>query len=175
MIDLMNILIVGHPGSGKTYLADFLSKKIGTEKVDIDVLFDKHPVYAFSKRLYKQAINKVLGDKQTWIIDGYHIGLMPDEILAKADLVLYLNLPKQELRQNVRDRYKTKRAQKAFSHWQSLYINNLKNFGQIRFQDKALKKDVARIKELIHNKAKFVELHTREEIDYFLQNISGRG
>ncbi len=167
----MNILIIGHPGSGKTYLADLLSEKTGTEKIDIDVLFDKHPIYASSKRLYKKALDKLLRNKQSWVIDGYHVGLMPDELLSKADLIIHLNLPKDELKRNVLARYKLKKANGEFSHWQSTYLNNLKNFGQIRFQSKSLKKDLARIKDLVTNDVKFVELNSRDEIDKFLRSF----
>lgn len=169
----MNILIIGHPGSGKTYLANLLSEKVGVEKIDIDVLFDKRPVYAFSKRLYKKALSRLLKDRQSWVIDGYHVGLMPDELLVKADVVIYLNLPKDELKRNVLARYNLKKANGEFSHWQSTYINNLKNFGQIRFQDKALKKDLDRIKVLVANDVKFVELRTRAEIGQFLRSFPG--
>lgn len=167
----MNIMVIGHPGSGKTYLANLLSKKSGTEKIDIDILFDKHPFYGLSKGLYKKALGKIIKDKRDWVIDGYHVGLTPDELFTDANLVIYLNLPKDELKRNVRARYKAKKAKNEFSHWQSVYLNNLKNFGQIRFQDKALKKDVVRIRGLTTNKAKFIELTTRDEIAQFLDSF----
>lgn len=169
----MNILIIGHPGSGKTYLADLLSNKSKTEKIDIDRLFDKHPFYAFSKRLYKKALNRLLASKESWVIDGYHVGLMPDELFKKASIVVYLNLPKHELRRNVLTRYKSMKANGQFSHWQSTRINNLKNFGQILLQDKALKKDLIRIKNLIPSNARFIELNSRDDTDNFLGNFPG--
>ena len=169
IIRKVKILIIGHPGSGKTYLADLLSKKTGIEKIDIDVLFDKHPFYLFSKGLYRKALNKLINDKNDWIIDGYHVNRMPTELLKVVDTIIYLNLPKEELRQNVLNRYKTKKANKEFSHWQSTYANNLKNFGQIRFQDKALKKDVVKIQTLTGDDAKFLELNSRKQIEQFLE------
>lgn len=167
----MKILIIGHPGSGKTYLANLLGQKTRTEKIDIDILFDKHPFYAFSKSLYKNALDKMLKSKQSWVIDGYHVGLMPDKLFTEADTIIYLNFPKNELKQNVVFRYKSKKTNREFSHWQSLYLNNLKNFGQIRFQDKALKKDVNRIKDLSSSNANFLELKNRDEFEQFLREF----
>ncbi len=167
----MKVCIIGHPGSGKTYLADKLSDKTGIEKVDVDVLFDKHPFYAISKRFYLNAFNKLMMGKGSWIIDGYHTSLMPDELWQKTDKVIFLNLPKEELKQNVLTRYKTKKENKEFSHWQSTYFNNLKNFGQIKFQDKAMSNDIARIKSLVKNGAIFIELKTRDEIQQFVDGF----
>ena len=170
----MKVCIIGLPGSGKTYIADVLSVMTGTEKVDIDVLFDKHPLYALSKNLYAKAFSKLLRGKTSWVIDGYHAGLMPNELWTDADTVIYLNFPKEELKQNVLTRYKTKKLNKEFSHWQFTYINNLKNFGQITFQDKGLKKDIARIKSLVSNEAKFIELNDRDAVQKFIDNFPGQ-
>ncbi len=163
----MNILIIGHPGSGKTYLANLLSRKLKTEKVDIDVLFDKHPFYAFSKKQYEKALNRLLDSKKNWVIDGYHVGLMPDKLFMQADTIIYLNFPKKELRSNVLARYHAVRASGESSHWQSVRINNLKNFAQIRYQDRALQKDLVRIKNLISGRTRFIELKSRDDIDKF--------
>ena len=161
-------MIVGHPGAGKTYVASLLSQKTGAEKIDIDKLFDKNPFYAFSRSLYGKRLDRLLSGKNSWVIDGYHVGLMPDELFAKAELIIYLNLSKDELKKKIRARYKSKKAKGEFSHWQSTYINNLKNYGQIRFQDKALRKDVARIKDLVNSNARFIELKSRDEIEQFV-------
>lgn len=163
----MKILIIGHPGAGKTYLADKLSAELGVEKIDIDVLFDKHPFYLFSKTLYGQQVRKLVGKKENWIIDGYHVKLMPNHLWEQADYVLYLNPPKDTLKENIVARQKIKKANKEFSHWQATGANNIKNFAQIRFQDKALKADIKRIKSLMHHEAKFLELKTKDEITNF--------
>jgi adenylate kinase family enzyme len=168
----MKLYIIGHPGSGKTYLADKLSKKSGIKKIDTDVLFDKHPFYALSRKLYTKALDKLLIGKESWIIDGYHAGLMPDELWKSADKVIYLDIPREELKRNIYSRYKKKRQNKEFSHWQSTYVNNLKNYGQIKFQDKKLKADIIRIKALLSREAKFTKLKTRSEIEQFVSQFS---
>lgn len=170
----MKILFIGHPGSGKTYVADLLNSKTGIEKVDIDTLFDKHPFYFLSKRLYRKALNRMLKDKKDWIMDGYHGKRLPAELWRSADVIIYLNIPKGELRKNVLSRYKTKKARKEFSHGQSTYINNLKNFGQIKFRDKSLKKNVEKIKAFKHDKTAFIELKSREDIKNFIDSFRVR-
>jgi adenylate kinase family enzyme len=166
----MKVLIIGHPGAGKTYLAERLSNELGIDKIDIDVLFDKHPSYLMSKRQYGKKLHKLLGNKKDWIIDGYHGNRMPEEFWEKANHVIYLNLPKSELKSNVVARRKIKKANKEFSHWQATRINNIKNFAQIIFEDKTLKADVQRIKLLMNNDARFVELKSRNQITNFKLN-----
>lgn len=171
MIKKMKIYVIGHPGSGKSYLADQLSNKSGLEKIDIDVLFDKHPFYALSKKLYAKALDKLIRGRSNWIIDGYHVNLMPDAIWKGADQVIYLNIPKQELKQNIHSRYKAKKTAREFSHWQSTKVNNLKSFVQIKFQNKALQKDIARIKLLLSDRSKFIELGNRDEIQQYIDHF----
>lgn len=167
----INIVIIGHPGSGKTHLASVLSAKAGIESIDIDALFDKHPFYAFSKKLYAKALGKLMQGKDSWIIDGYHVSLMPDKVWQDATTIIYLNLCTDELKQNIRTRYKAKKEARDFSHWQATRINTLKNYAQITLQDKALKKDVVRIKSLAADNSTFVEVRTRDEIQQFVKDF----
>jgi adenylate kinase family enzyme len=167
----VKILLIGHPGSGKTHLANMLSNKTGIENIDIDGIFDTNPYRAFSKRLYEKALDKILTDKKDYVVDGYHVGIMPDNLWVDADIIIYLNLPKNELKQNVLTRYKQKKSSKEFSHWQAVRINNLKNYTQIRFQDKALQKDVARIKGLMGETSQFYELKSKEDIKNFMKGF----
>lgn len=164
----MKIMIIGQPGAGKTYLAQRLSAKTGIDALDVDGLFDKHPFNALSKKLYARSLYKILADKHDFIVDGYHVNLMPDELWKNTDQVIYINLPKEELKQNVRNRQLLKKAAGDFSHWQSYRANNLKNFAQIRFQDKAFEKDMLRIQSLLRDVCLFYELKSRDDIENFI-------
>lgn len=168
----MKILIIGHPGSGKTHLADLLSSKLGVENIDIDGIFDTNPCRAFSKILYKKALDKILIGKKDFIVDGYHVGLMPDSLWSGADVVIYLNKPKNELKQNILMRYKQKKDSKEISHWQSFRVNNLKNYAQIRFQDKGLQRDLIKIKNLKKDTAVFYELKSKDDTKHFIEDFS---
>ncbi len=167
----MRILIIGHPGSGKTYLADSLHTVTGIAKLDIDVLFDKYPYCIVSKKLYRKMFGKLLGNTRDIIIDGYHGHLMPNELWKSADVVIYLNLPSEELQSNIRSRYELKKANREFSHGQSLFINVIKNFMLIKFWDKKLKREVEKSKNLLSKNCAFYELKSREEINTLLNTF----
>lgn len=158
---------MGHPGAGKTFLAEALHKKTGIEVIDIDVLFDRHPFFALSKRLYKRALMPMLTGKDEWIIDGHHVGLMPDEMKRAAEVVVFLNLPKEELKANILARYNIKKQESDFSHWQGSYLNVLKNFAQIRLHNNTLLKEVSEIKKKSGN-CLFIELESRNDIGKFI-------
>jgi adenylate kinase family enzyme len=167
----MKIIFIGHPGSGKTYAAELLSSKLNIEKVDLDVLLDKSPLNFVSKKLYRKAFKKLLGDKKDWLIDGYHGHKMPDYIWHKADLIIFLDLPRNELKRNVLIRYKAKKTNRDFTHAQHTFTNNIKNFYQIHFLDKSMRKNVSRIKLLVDDSDKFVTLKSSDQLNSFIDNL----
>lgn len=166
----MKIAIIGHPGSGKTYLAKRLSKKTGIDLVDIDSLFDKHPVYFVSRRLYRKKFKEMFFDKTNWIIDGYHGKRMPDWIWKVSDTIIFLDLPKNQLKKNVLTRHKNAKERNDFSHWQSTKANNIKNFGQINLLDKSLRSNFKRITKIAKD-SEFVILQSTNQVDEFLDDF----
>ncbi len=167
----MKIAILGHPGSGKTHIANKLHKKLGVETIDIDILFDKHPAYFISPKLYRKAINRLLANKSDWIIDGYHGKRMPGWIWKSADIIIFADLPKDQLRKNVTERYRNAKKNDEFSHWQSTRANNLKNFAQIRFLDKSLRQNAERIQESTKAESEFIVLQSMTQVKEFLSNF----
>lgn len=167
----MKVIFIGHPGSGKTYAADLLSKKGHLKKIDIDSLFDKQPLHFFLKSSYKKALLELLKDQDEWVIDGYHGRRMPDSVWRDSDVIVFLNLPRTELKQNVVRRYRNKKSEKDFSHWQSTFINVLKNLGQIYLLDKSLARNVSRIRSLTKNDDRLVELRSRQDLDDFVATL----
>ncbi|HTE57336.1 MAG TPA: hypothetical protein VK694_01215 [Verrucomicrobiae bacterium] len=167
----MKVIFVGHPGSGKTYAADLLSKKGHLKKIDIDSLFDEHPLHFFLRNSYKKALHALLKNENEWVIDGYHGHRMPDSIWTDSDVIVFLNLPKVELKQNVFNRYRNKKSDKDFSHWQSTFVNVLKNLGQIYLLDKPLARNVSRIRSLTQNDGRLVELRSRQDLDEFIDTL----
>ena len=168
----MKILFIGHPGSGKTYAAIMLARATGVEQIDIDDLLH-NLVYFFFRKPYRKAFDALLKDKASWIIDGYGGNRMPATIWGEADHIVYINLPKSELKQNVYSRYKIKKTNGEFTHGQHLFANVLKNLWQIYLLDGSMQR---RIHEINHSvvASKLVEVHSRQELDDLISKLASR-
>ena len=167
----MKVALIGHPGSGKTYLAEKLAKKLSLPIVDLDGLFDKRPHRLIARRSYRRAFNSLLQDKTEWIMDGYHGKRMPNWIWADVDLIIFLDLDRSILKQNIIERQKDAKAKGDFSHWQIFKLNNYKNFAQIKLFDKSLRQDFEYIEDNA-TKSEFIVLKSMQQINHFLDTYS---
>ncbi|MCA9323824.1 hypothetical protein KC992_01850, partial [Candidatus Saccharibacteria bacterium] len=111
------IAIVGMPGAGKSYYAEILSKKLGIENIKLDSIFDEKPSRFFDIRSYRKEFNRLLKNRESWIVGAYHGYRMPEWFWESADLIIFIDLPKSELRKNVIGRYKSKKAAGDNTHF----------------------------------------------------------
>ncbi len=167
----MKLLLIGHPGSGKTFIADALAAQTGVAKIDLDDLFDWHPANFLFTRPYQAALRKLLGDRTDWIADGYHGKRMPDWLWQSATHIVIIDLPKAELRRNVLVRYRDKRQRKESSHGQATLINTIKNFAQISFRHSSLTANTKRVKA-VNPAASYVVLRSRQDIEAFIDRLA---
>ena len=86
------ICIIGNSGSGKSTLATRLSQKYNLPvfHLDRELLHGQFETYPLEET--RRRHNKIIA-KDKWIIDGSYRKLIPER-LARADLVIYLNIPR---------------------------------------------------------------------------------
>ncbi|MDD2979833.1 MAG: DNA topology modulation protein FlaR [Hespellia sp.] len=93
----MKIHIIGGSGSGKTYLANKLSKKYGIEHYDLDDLQwdNKAESYGVKRNTDERCamLQDILKNKQ-WIIEGVYYKWCK-QCFADADKIYLLQVPKQ--------------------------------------------------------------------------------
>lgn len=80
----MNIVLIGAPGSGKTWLASQLSAKLKLHHIEADQIF-------WSNQDLRAEVQK-LTDVDHWVFEG-HISKVADVVLPKADKVIVVEHP----------------------------------------------------------------------------------
>lgn len=95
----MKIYIVGPSCVGKTTLARKIAKKLDLYHLDLDLIFWEVSINKGGqislkfkeKRKYEEDIRKFLKEKgENWIVEGVYC---VEEIMKKADVIIYLRLP----------------------------------------------------------------------------------
>ncbi len=119
------IRIVGGPGSGKSYLGKKLSKAwnlplISTDDMhftDDDIDFTKHRTEKERIKMMKDFCNK-----KQWIIEGSSTSPWSQISFNKADLIIFLNVPrwKQIFRITRRSLFEKNKKKETFFGWLQL-------------------------------------------------------
>lgn len=103
----MKIHIIGCSGSGKSYLAEKLSREYGIEHYDLDDLqWDNHAESYGVKRNADERralLNDILS-KEQWIIEGVYYKWCK-QCFADADRIYLLEIPKYKYRYRIVKRF----------------------------------------------------------------------
>lgn len=88
----MKILIIGHSGSGKSTLASQLAKLYHVSCLHLDKI-SFYPNWIEKENEKKiSALKEFLSQNpKGWVIDGTYVGLLFNERVEQADLIIYLN------------------------------------------------------------------------------------
>lgn len=103
----MKIHIIGGSGSGKSYLADKLSKEYGIEHYDLDDLqWDNNAnTYGVKRNPDERgALLKDILNKKQWIIEGVYYGWC-QQCFADADKIYLLEVPRYKYRYRIIKRF----------------------------------------------------------------------
>ena len=103
----MKIHIIGGPGSGKTFLAEKLSKELGISHFDLDDLQwdNKSASYGVKRSPGERdrLLNEVLSHND-WIIEGVYYSWC-QQCFADADRIYVLNVPRYKYRYRIIRRF----------------------------------------------------------------------
>lgn len=159
----MKISFIGLPGSGKTTLANKLSKELGIQTINIDQLFDDHPLFFFSKKRYRQAYRDYLRGKNEWIIDGYHGSKQPQTVWTESDAIIVMSIPRKELFGRVFSRYRHKKQAGEKTHWQHTFIKVLRNWAMISSKQPLINAHIRRLSNDERTKDKIIVIHNPQQ------------
>lgn len=92
----MKIHIIGGSGTGKTHLANILSKKHNIPHYDLDNIFWDNSSHQYGMKTpidrRTQLLHEIL-EKKDWILEGVYYSWL-DKSFEQADTILVLDIPK---------------------------------------------------------------------------------
>ncbi|HEA46415.1 MAG TPA: hypothetical protein ENH99_01395 [Candidatus Pacearchaeota archaeon] len=166
------ILIVGGIGSGKTTLANKLSKILNIKHYELDnIAYKTRDVWVkFGYPERKKKLNKIF-KRKTWILEGFYSTPWTLSVYKKADLVIILEVKKTKAKIRVFKRFlkrkflmkKNKKVNKSLKG----VIKIIKHINLERYEKK-IKKAKGMAKK--HSK-KYMILKNKKEINNFIKEI----
>ena len=103
----MKIHIIGGPGSGKTFLAEKLSKELGIHHYDLDELQWNNQSDSYGVKRTPDERDRLLCDvlnHKDWIIEGVYYAWC-QQCFADADEIYVLSIPKHKYRYRIVRRF----------------------------------------------------------------------
>ncbi|ELY0460805.1 AAA family ATPase [Listeria innocua] len=95
----MKIGIIGSVGSGKTTLAKKVSKWLQIDFFETDrIVWKREETEVRRSDSEKIAELNAILQKDNWIIEGVHLEAWTEESISQADIIIYLDLPKKQIR-----------------------------------------------------------------------------
>lgn len=85
--------VVGTSGSGKSTLARAISQRTSVSWVQLDAIFHQANWTPLPRPEFRAAITEQVA-ADSWVIDGNYTGSVGDLVLARADTVVWLDLPR---------------------------------------------------------------------------------
>ena len=103
----MKIHIIGGPGSGKSFLAEKLSKELGISHFDLDDLQWDNKSASYGVKRSPDERDRLLNDvlsHNDWIIEGVYYAWC-QQCFADADRIYVLNVPRYKYRYRIIQRF----------------------------------------------------------------------
>ncbi|MEK6807958.1 MAG: hypothetical protein AABX75_02920 [Nanoarchaeota archaeon] len=91
--NIHRIYILGGPGSGKTYLANILSKQLKIKSFDLDDIVFEIKYTAKRAETERAKILKRIHSGKRWIIEGAYTRQWVYDALQKSDIIILLDFP----------------------------------------------------------------------------------
>ena len=88
------LLIVGNSGSGKSTMAAKAAAALGCDHVELDSIHHLEDWTPIERDEMRRIVSrKISGD--SWVVDGNYASMVQDLVLATADTVVWLDLPRR--------------------------------------------------------------------------------
>ena len=88
------IAVVGNSGSGKTTLARAIAARIDADHVELDSIHHLENWTPIERDKMRRIVTERI-ESDRWVVDGNYRSLVQDLVFARADTVVWLDLPRR--------------------------------------------------------------------------------
>lgn len=177
----MRLWVIGGSGSGKSTLSRAISERARTSWIQLDALYHQPNWTPRPKPELRAAVEDMISGP-TWVVDGNYTGSVADLVLARADTVALLDLPRHIVMRQV-----IWRTMRRFLTREELWNGNRESLRNIVSLDKERSIIVwawvshskpreffaaARVSPSSTTNVRFIELRSRRSIDTFLDTLT---
>jgi len=97
---MRRVSIVGTSGSGKSTLGKALAARIGGEFLELDSVFHQPGWVPLPDEDFRRRVSAAVAAER-WVIDGNYSGKVRDLVWARADTVVWLDLPRRTVMRRI--------------------------------------------------------------------------
>lgn len=97
---MRRVMVVGCSGSGKTTLARRLAARLHAEHVELDSIFHQPGWTPLPRDEFRARLEPRLAAER-WVVDGNYDDTVGDLVIARADTVAWLDLPRTRVMRQV--------------------------------------------------------------------------
>jgi adenylate kinase family enzyme len=87
------IVIKGTSGAGKTTLSRAVAERLGVPRVELDALYHGPSWRPATSEELKARVAAALDDARGWVVDGNYEAQLGNQVLERAQLIVWLDLP----------------------------------------------------------------------------------
>jgi adenylate kinase family enzyme len=94
------VSVVGTSGSGKSTVGAALAARLGTDFLELDSVFHQPGWVPLPREEFRRRVAAVVAGER-WVIDGNYTSQVKDLVWARADTVVWLDLPKRTVMRQI--------------------------------------------------------------------------
>ena len=88
------LAVVGNSGSGKTTLAAAIAMRLGCDHIELDGIHHLPNWTPIEREPMREIVTSRIA-AESWVVDGNYQSLVQDLVFARADTVVWLDLPRR--------------------------------------------------------------------------------
>lgn len=156
------IIVIGAPGSGKTFLSERLAPYFDGPVIHIDQILWEDDKISLSDEELQRKLDAII-KKQKWLIDGTYLRILPERI-SRASLIIYLDLPNEECIRGINERRKKTNIVHGCEDYEG-FINYVRKY------DITSKPQIEKLIS-IYSETDIIRFSSRKQVNTFISEIS---